>query len=120
MKSMIARKTKRILSCFTEICMEWIEFLIYSMKKRKNWESNLVEVYSIKKEAREKPHVQEFIEAREKALKPNNYKMVVEDYNGHCDEETIGKASLYRKKNLIGQATLKTKKGEDLIYWVFE
>lgn len=125
MKEKEISKSRLFCECLFEKCMEWIDFLHYGLIKRDSWVSNLVEYYYIHKNQINKDFVKEFLKGREKTLNNNHYKMIVKELPESDDANVIGKVMLYRKKQYIHQATLKTKdnneKGNNkLIFWSFE
>lgn len=124
MRSRIITEWRLKAEVVAEKIMEWIEFLHYKVKRRKEYSSNLVEVYTIKKECMLQEFVSEFLRARSRVIEGNRYRMIVNTCEGNGNEEEIGKVSLYRKKNLIQEARLITKPRETdkekLIYWKFD
>lgn len=122
MESRELSKKKFFCECFVEKCMEWLEFIRYGLIKRDTWISNLIEYYYIHKEHMEKNFVKEFLKEREKILGNNSYKMVIVETDEPAEKNIIGKVMLFRKKQYIHQAILKTKDGgkEGLIFWSFE
>lgn len=125
MRSRIIIKCNFWLEVFAEKIMEWLEFLRYKARNRKEYSSSLVEVYTIYKRWKEHEFVKEFLSARTQAIKGNRYGMVINTVeNNSSSEEEIGKVALYRKKKLIQEAKLIIKKGakeyEKLIYWKFD
>lgn len=55
---------------------------------------------------------------------PNRYKIEIENIDASADKERVGTVSLYRKKQLVSMATLRTKASDSeenkLIYWEFD
>ncbi len=55
---------------------------------------------------------------------PNRYKIEIENIDASADKERVGTVSLYRKKQLVSMATLRTKANDSeenkLIYWEFD
>lgn len=124
MRSRNISKTRLFCDYIAEKFLEWTEYLSYLFIKRNEWTSNLTETYEIYKKHRHKPYVEDFLREREKLMKINRYKMEINEIDGICDEETIGRVLLHRKRKIISQATLKTKKSDNenckLIYWSFD
>ncbi len=124
MRSRNISKTRLFCDYIAEKFLEWTEYLSYLFIKRNEWTSNLTESYEIYKRHRHKPFVEDFLREREKLMKINRYKMEINEIEEDCDEETIGRVLLRRKKKIISRATLKTKKKDNenckLIYWLFE
>ena len=124
MKSRATRKEGHMFDIIIEKCLEWWEHLFYTITRGgREWKSNLVEAYHIYSDKKEAPYVQEYLEARKKALLPSKYQIKIEEIAGKSDKNIVGTASLYRKKRLISRATLKTKESDSpehkLIYWEF-
>lgn len=117
-------KAKFFCECFFEKCMEWVEFLRYGIVRRDEWTSNLSEHYCIYKDYMGKEFVKEFLDAREKILGNNRYKMHIKILTEKGEPGCVGKVELYNKKRLIHKATLKVKQqnGEEgkIIFWSFD
>lgn len=124
MKSKIISRTKYVCNYLLETFLEWTEYLFNFFKRKKEWESNLTESYEIYRKHRHKLFVEDFLNERNKALSRNKYKMEIKEIEEDCDENTIGRVLLSRRRKVICQATLKTKESDysdyKLIYWSFE
>ena len=68
--------------------------------------------------------VKDFLDAREKILGNNRYKMQIKILTEKGEPGCVGKVELYSKKRLIHRATLKVKQkeGEEgkIIFWSFD
>ena len=120
MKSREIEKQRHLSDYVAEKIMEWVEYLLYVFRRKREWTSNLTESYEIYCKYIDKDFVREFLNEREKILKLNRYKMVTKAIPGEGKDGCIGKVILHRKKRVISQAILKTKKNDKLIYWAFE
>ena len=116
-------KSKHFLEYLAEKCMEWIEFLRYSLKGKREWTSNLTESYHIYERHSQKAYIKEFLAARAKILELNRYKMEITELPGGTPY-TVGEVILRRKKKEISRATLCIKESDSndnkLIYWNFK
>lgn len=124
MKSRNVTKITLLCEYIAEKFLEWAEYIFYLFKNRREWRSNLTEHYLIYKKHRHKAFVEEFLKERERILSLNRYKMEIKEIDKECDDNNIGKVQLCRKKKIIAQAMLKTKKDDSdnckLIYWSFD
>ena len=125
MKSEAMKRAWRICEFVAEKCLEWWEYLLSTVKRERNgWTSNLSEVYRIHSNRRGTPYVEEFLERRKRNMLPNRYKIEIENIDASADKERVGTVSLYRKKQLVSMATLRTKASDSeenkLIYWEFD
>lgn len=125
MRSREIWKTRQWCDYVAEKFMEWFESLFYALRRNKEWSSHLTESYQIYDRFRKEPFVENFLAARAKILKLNRYKMEIKSIGGESSDEcTIGRVVLYRKRQVISQATLKTKESDTgssrLIYWAFD
>lgn len=124
MKSREIIERVSIRDYIAETLLEWIEYLFYLFKGKRKWSSNLTEVYQIYKKHSREQFVIDFLKERRNILSKNNYKMKQENIDEECNEDTIGRVLLCRKKKIISSAILKTKKSDSsnckLIYWSFE
>lgn len=122
-------KNKVLSNCLThyevlqEKILEWAEHLKYKLKWKRNYSSNLIEVYYIDKRFMNEDFVQEFLKQREKIIKGNRYQMNIIESSFNNEKNVIGEVKLFRKKTFIHKASLVIKDGETknrLIYWNFE
>ena len=122
MKSREIEKHRHLSDYLAEKCMEWIEYLLYAFRRKREGESNLVESYEIYCKYIDKNFVREFLKEREKVLELNRYRMVTKAIAGEGEEGSIGKVVLYCKKRVVSYATLKIKNNDEnqLIYWSFK
>ncbi len=124
MKSREIGKSKQLYDIIVEKLLELAEHIFYTFKRRKRWTSHLTERYHIYPKFSSEEFVKDFLAARNKAIRINNYKMEVKTLA--CDGETnhVGKVLLMRGKKIISQATLKIKESDrednKLIYWSFD
>lgn len=124
MRSSNISRTRFLCDLVAEKFLELVEYLSHIFKNRKEWKSNLTESYYIHSKHRGKPFVEDFLRERARILKTNRYKMETIELHDDCDENTIGRVVLYRKKKAVCEATLKTKESDTpdckLIYWSFK
>lgn len=118
-------KEKRIGHFFdyiAETCLELIEHIFFSIRKRRKWTSNLTEEYHIDKKYKEEHFVCDFLKERKKAITHNGYRIAVEYTTGNCKKHSIGTVVLRRKNKIISTAELITKEDDStkLIYWVLD
>lgn len=119
MKSKVLSNCKSYCEVLLEKFLEWAEHLKYKLKWRRNYASNLIEIYHINSRFINEDFVQDFLMMREKIIKGNRYKMSIKESGFENDENIIGEVRLYRKKKFIHKATLITKGKDKLIYWDF-
>lgn len=114
---------KYVFRAMQEKFMEWIHTLQLWSRNGKEYKSNLVEVYKIKREHINEDFVKEFLKERQRAVAPKKYRIEIIVDDTSAEENVIGSVTLLRKKKIIEHATLVTKKNdresEKLIYWRF-
>ena len=107
-----------------EKCLEWYEFLRYTLFRReKTWSSHLVEYYCIHRNFHEQKFVQDFLEERKNILSGNKHRMVINVIPDDSNACVVGKVQLYNKGKYIHEATLKIRKpftGDNIIFWSFD
>lgn len=115
---------KQFGACVWENLLEWKEFIRNTFFRRKNGESNLVEVYSIKAEIFNEEYIKDFIKEREKLANINKYKIKTDCTFASANSNEIGKVTLYCRERYIDHAILTkgplTGDKSRIIYWNFE
>lgn len=127
MRSRVIGKCIDLIEVCSKKIREWVILLKGRCAPPGRKVSNLTEEYIIRERYAGEMFVKDFLSERTRNTMLNRYNIEVRTTAESIDEDTcegmttIGKVRLIRKKKIIDEATLITKKGEgDIIYWKFK
>ncbi len=127
MRSRVIGKCIDLIEVCSKKIREWVILLKGRCAPPGRKVSNLTEEYIIRERYAGEMFVKDFLSERTRNTMLNRYNIEVRTTAESLDEDTceemttIGKVRLMRKKKIIDEATLITKKGEgDIIYWKFK
>ena len=124
MKTKALKSIRHLIGVAAEWCLEWIEYIRFSITHRRESKSRLAEEYSIKREYMEQEYIKDFLDVREKSAVRQKYRMSVNHNYVSEDENEIGIVILRCNGRYIDHAVLtagpSTGNGNRIIYWNFK